>query len=183
MIVGFSRATVACLDALTKYPDFSKGHTMLDSKYEDWASVPPGLVEAVLGTASDAIIATDTGGLITFWNPGAMRIFGFTSDEAVGHSLDLIIPENLRTRHWTGYNRVMATGESRYGRGDVLAVPAMTKDGRRISVEFTIVLLRNDVRKLVGTAAILRDVTKRFDEVRELKRQLVQSTKLGAVGS
>jgi hypothetical protein len=72
----------------------------------------------------------------------------------------------------------MATGESRYGRGDVLAVPAMTKDGRRISVEFTIVLLRNEVRTLVGTAAILRDVTKRFNEVRELKRQLVQSTKL-----
>ena len=81
---------------------------MLDSKYEDTPSVPPGLVEAVLGTASDAIIATDTGGLISFWNPGAIRIFGFTSDEAVGHSLDLIIPENLRTRHWRGYNRVMA---------------------------------------------------------------------------
>ena len=72
----------------------------------------------------------------------------------------------------------MATGESRYGLGDVLAVPAMTKDGRRISVEFTIVLLRDEVRKLVGTAAILRDVTKRFEEIRELKRRLVQSTKV-----
>jgi hypothetical protein len=72
----------------------------------------------------------------------------------------------------------MATGESRYGQGDVLAVPASTKAGRRVSVEFTIVLLRDEMRRLVGTAAILRDVTKRFEEVRELKRQLVQSRKV-----
>jgi PAS domain S-box-containing protein len=150
---------------------------MLDSKYKYRARVPRGLLEAILETASDAIIATDARGLISFWNPGAVRIFGFTTDEAVGSSLDLIIPKNLRTRHWTGYNRVMATGESRYGRGDVLAVPALTKDGRRISVEFTIVLLHDELRRLVGAAAILRDVTKRFEEVRELKRQLVQSTK------
>ena len=96
----------------------------------------------------------------------------------LGRRLDSIIPENLRTRHWRGYNRVMATGESRYGQGDVLAVPAMTKNGRRISVEFTIVLLRDEVRRLVGTAAILRDVTKRFEDVRELKRQLAESTQL-----
>jgi PAS domain S-box-containing protein len=151
---------------------------MLNPKYKDRASVPPGLLEAILGTNSDAIIATDAGGLINFWNPGAVRIFGFTADEAVGNSLDLIIPENLRARHWTGYKRVMATGKTRYGQGDVLAVPALTKDGRRVSVEFTIVLLRDEATKLIGTAAILRDVTKRFEEVRELRRQLAQSTKV-----
>jgi len=138
--------------------------------------IPRGLTEAVLGTASDAIIATDAGGLISFWNPGAVRIFGFTAKEAVGNSLDLIIPENLRARHWTGYHRVMATGESHYGQGDVLSVPGLTKDGLRVSVEFTIVLLHDEAKKLVGTAAILRDVTKRFDEIRELKRRLAQST-------
>ena len=58
------------------------------------------LIEAILGTQSDAIIATDHSGIIDFWNPGAERIFGFSADEAVGHSLDLIIPENLRDRHW-----------------------------------------------------------------------------------
>jgi len=105
-----------------------------------------------------------------------VRIFGFTAKEAVGNSLDLIIPENLRARHWTGYNRVMATGESHYGQGDVLSVPGLTKDGLRVSVEFTIVLLHDEAKKLVGTAAILRDVTKRFDEIRELKRRLAQST-------
>ena len=148
---------------------------MVGSKSNAAAGVPHGLIEAILGTASDAIIATDADGRITFWNPGATRIFGFTSEEAVGSSLDLIIPENLRVRHWTAYNRVMATGESHYGQGDLLSVPGLTKDGRRISVEFTIVLLHDEGRKPVGAAAILREVTKRFEEVRELRRQLIES--------
>jgi PAS domain S-box-containing protein len=151
---------------------------MVGSRSRETASIPRGLTEAILGTVSDAIIATDADGLISFWNPGAARIFGFTAEEAVGRSLDLIIPENLRARHWMGYNRVMATGESRYGHGDLLSVPGLTKDGRRISVEFTIVLLHDGERKPVGIAAILRDVTKRFEEARELKRQLANSKKV-----
>lgn len=149
---------------------------MAGSICNESANVPRGLIEALLGTASDAIIATDYNGLISFWNPGAVRIFGFTAEEAIGHSLDLIIPEHLRARHWAGYDRVMATGESRYGQGDLLSVPGLTKDGRRISVEFTIVLLHDEVRKPIGTAAILRDVTKRFEEARILRRQLEKST-------
>jgi PAS domain S-box-containing protein len=159
--------------------DFAEDHTMTGSKSKEMASVPLGLIEAILGTVSDAIIATDAGGLISFWNPGAVRIFGFTAEEAVGSSLDLIIPENLRARHWAGYNRVMASGESHYGEGDLLSVPGLTKDGRRISVEFTIVLLHDEGRKPVGTAAILRDVTKHFEEARELKRQLSESRDRG----
>jgi PAS domain S-box-containing protein len=151
---------------------------MVGSRSRETASIPRGLTEAILGTVSDAIIATDADGLISFWNPGAARIFGFTAEEAVGRSLDLIIPENLRARHWMGYNRVMATGESHYGQGDLLSVPGLTKDGRRISVEFTIVLLRDGERKPVGIAAILRDVTKRFEEARELKRQLAKCKKV-----
>jgi PAS domain S-box-containing protein len=149
---------------------------MLGSKFNAAAGVPNGLIEAILGTASDAIIASDAEGRITFWNPGATRIFGFTLEEAVGSSLDLIIPESLRARHWAGYTRVMATGESHYGQGDILSVPGLTKDGRRISVEFTIVLLHHQGRELVGTAAILRDATKRFEEIRELRRQLRKSS-------
>ena len=151
---------------------------MAGSKPKGMVSVPHGLIEAILGTVSDAIIATDADGLISFWNPGAARIFGFTTEEAVGRSLDLIIPENLRARHWMGYNRVLATGESHYGQGDLLSVPGLTKDGRRISVEFTIVLLHDGERKPVGIAAILRDVTKRFEEARELKRQLAKFKKV-----
>ncbi len=131
-----------------------------------------GLGEAILDTSADAILATDRQGVIQFWNPGAVRIFGFTSEEAVGSSLDLIIPERLRKRHWDGWDRVMATGQTRYGAGDLLAVPALAKDARQISVEFTIILLHDAGRRITGMAAILRDVTARFEEMRQLKRQL-----------
>jgi len=138
-------------------------------------NTPSGLGSALLDSASDAIIATDREGLITFWNPGAERIFGFTGGEAVGQSLDLIIPENLRARHWSGFRHTMETGTSRYGHGDLLSVPGLTKDGRRISVEFTIVLLRDEGQAVTGTVAVMRDVTKRFEELRELKRRLAQA--------
>ena len=135
-------------------------------------NTPSGLGEALLHSASDAIIATDRDGHITFWNPGAERIFAFTAAEANGQSLDIIIPENLRARHWSGFRHTMATGTSRYGHGDLLSVPGLTKEGARISVEFTIVLLRDGTQAVTGTVAIMRDVTKRFEEVRELKRRL-----------
>ena len=135
-------------------------------------TVLDGLAAAILDTASDAILATDRDGAIRFWNPGATRVFGFTAEEAVGSTLDLIIPERLRGRHWAGYERVMATGETRYGSGDLLCVPASTKDGRQISVEFTIIVLRGPDGGMNGMAAILRDVTDRFQELRALKRRL-----------
>lgn len=138
--------------------------------------IPHRLAEAILATASDAIIATDRTGTISFWNPGASRIFGFTADEAFGSSLDLIIPDNLRARHWAGFNRVLETGESHYGHGDLLSVPALTKDGRRVSAEFTITVLRDEQNHPVGTVAILRDVTRHFEENRKLKRQLAELT-------
>jgi PAS domain S-box-containing protein len=136
---------------------------------------PAGLGEALLHSASDAIIATDREGCITFWNPGAERIFGFTAAEAAGQSLDLIIPENLRARHWSGFRHTMETGTSRYGHGDLLSVPGLTRDGARISVEFTILLLRDGAQETTGTVAVMRDVTKRFEEVRELKRRLAET--------
>src|SRR4051794_4723243 len=135
------------------------------------------LGNALLGSASDAIIGTDREGLITVWNPGAERIFGFSSAEAVGQSLDLIIPDNLRTRHWAGYGHAMATGESRYGHGDLLSVPGLTKDGRRISVEFTIAMLSDAQHRPAGTVAILRDVSKRFEEIRELRRKVADASR------
>lgn len=78
---------------------------MVGSESKAAASVPQGVVDAILGTASDAIIASDADGRIIFWNPGATRIFGFTSQEAIESSLDLIIPETFRERHWAGYAR------------------------------------------------------------------------------
>ncbi|EGP08372.1 transcriptional regulator [Bradyrhizobiaceae bacterium SG-6C] len=137
-------------------------------------SAPAGLAEALLASASDAIIATDRGGVVTYWNPGAVRIFGFSPDEAIGQSLDFIIPENLRARHWDGYRHTMATGTSRYGAGDLLSAPALTKGGKRISVEFTIVMLRDERGLPDGTVAVLRDVTKGFAEKLALRRELAE---------
>ena len=130
------------------------------------------LGDAILSSESDAIIATGKDGLITFWNPGATRIFGFAENEAVGQSLDIIIPENLRARHWVGYDKVMESGQSRYSHGDLLAVPALIKAGTRISVEFTMVVLPGPDGKPAGTAAVLRDVTKKFEENRALRKKL-----------
>lgn len=125
---------------------------------------------ALLNSGSDAIIATDVAGDISWWNPGAERIFGFTADDALGQSLDLIIPEKLREAHWRGYHEVMKTGESRYGADGMLSVPALTADGRRISVEFTLALVTSTDGQPAGTVAVLRDATATFEELKELRR-------------
>ncbi|HWL31224.1 MAG TPA: PAS domain S-box protein [Xanthobacteraceae bacterium] len=140
-------------------------------------SITDHLAHAILETQSDAILVADRDGIIRFWNPGAVRIFGFAVEEAVGQPLDLIIPENLRARHQEGYDRVMAGGATRYGSGDILAVPALTKGGRRISVEFTIIVLRDSANAMMGMAAILRDVTSRFEETRSLRRRVAELEK------
>lgn len=132
------------------------------------------IAKAVLSTSSDAIIAADKEGIIRFWNPGAERLFGYAEGSAIGQSLDIIIPERLRKRHWKGYHRVIKSGKSRYGQGEVLAVPGIKKDGNAISIEFTIVPLRDEGGRLAGLAAILRDVTKRFQEMRALKQDLAR---------
>ena len=87
-------------------------------------------------------------------------------------SLDIIIPKNLRARHWEAYLETMRTGKTRYGEGDVLAVPAVRKDGSRVSIEFTIFPYRDQQGNLIGVAAVLRDVTKRFEEMKALRNAL-----------
>jgi PAS domain S-box-containing protein len=119
----------------------------------------------------DAIVAADRDGVIRFWNAGAERIFGFTSEQAVGQTLDLIVPERLRERHWTGWNQVMATGRSRYGGADLLAVPGVRQDGTSVSVEFMLHPVRDAAGQTLGLAATIRDVTERFNELRALRRQ------------
>ena len=134
--------------------------------------VPQDFAERLARDCPDAVIYADAEGRIGYWNAAATRIFGHDEAEARGQSLDLIIPERLRGRHWQGYNEVMRGRESRYGEGELLAVPALHKDGRQLSVEFTILPFRDTAGALVGIAALLRDVTKRFDEMRALRREL-----------
>ncbi|MFC3079222.1 PAS domain-containing protein [Phenylobacterium terrae] len=134
--------------------------------------IQAALGPALLASASDAIVASDREGAIVFWNPGAERIFGFSAAEALGQSLDLIIPEPQRARHWEGYDRVIASGESRYGAGDLLAAPGIRKDGARISLEFSIVLVKDGSGQVAAMVSVMRDVTAKFEEMRALRKRL-----------
>jgi len=124
------------------------------------------LVEAI----GDAVIVADRNGAIALWNPAAERIFGFTETEALGRSLDLIIPERQREKHWNGYNQTMQTGQTRYAT-DILRVPALHKDGHRLSIAFTVALLYAE-NEVTGIAAVVRDETTRFKEERDLRKRL-----------
>ena len=115
-----------------------------------------------------------TKGSFTFGIP-AERIFGYESAAAIGQSLDIIIPERLRKRHWEGYRHVIKSGVSRYGNGEVLAVPGIKKDGTGVSLEFTIMPLRDGAGELTGLAAIMRDVTKRYEEMCALKQKIAEA--------
>jgi PAS domain S-box-containing protein len=118
-----------------------------------------------------AIICGDPEGRIQLWNKGAEEIFGWSAREAIGQSMDFIIPEKHRDKHWTGYNKVMQTGETKYGK-QLLAVPALTKSGNRISVEFTVVLIRDAEGQVVSIAATLQDITARWERDKELRQRL-----------
>jgi PAS domain S-box-containing protein len=139
--------------------------------------------QQLVNAIGDAVVISDKSGAITLWNPAAERMFGFTPEEALGQSLDLIIPERLRGRHWEGYEKTMATGQTRYG-NDVLRVPAVHKDGRALSIAFTVALLYSDAsenadgnadgRELTGIVAVIRDETARFQEDRNLRKRIAE---------
>jgi PAS domain S-box-containing protein len=120
------------------------------------------LCQQIVEDMPEAVIVSDREGQIILWNRSAEMMFGYSAAEALGQSLDLIIPGRFRDRHWAGYRTVMSTGVTRYGQ-QLLAVPAIRRDGRRLSIEFSIVLLRDDRGAPVGAAAIVRDVTARWE--------------------
>jgi PAS domain S-box-containing protein len=128
-----------------------------------------GLVAAI----GDAVVISDADGRIVTWNPAAERIFGFSEAEALGETLDLITPERHRRRHWDGYAKTMRTGETRYGTS-LLKVPALHKDGRALSIAFTVALLHGAEGEVTGIAAIIRDETERFQEERNLRRRVAE---------
>lgn len=126
---------------------------------------------SIVSASSDAIMFSDRDGIIRLWNSGAEKMFGFTAEEALGQSLDLIIPENLRGRHWDGYWRVMESGSSRYS-ADLLSAPALRKDGTRLSTEFSMVMVKDEAGRMLGVAAIIRDVSARWQREKELKERI-----------
>lgn len=126
----------------------------------------------VVRELADAVVVADADGRITFWNPAAERLFGFGPEEALGATLDLIIPERLRDRHWVGYRDVMLSGETRYG-DRLLEVPALHRDGRSLSIAFTVTLLhREGARRPYAIAAVIRDDTQRWQERRQLRAEI-----------
>jgi PAS domain S-box-containing protein len=131
------------------------------------------IAEQIIKEAHDAIIMADREGIIRLWNKGAELIFGYGPAEAIGQSLNIIIPKNLQERHNRGYQQVMESGRSRYA-SEVLAVPALKKDGSRISVEFSLVLIGDQQDRVMGAAAILRDVTARWERERAMKQRLAE---------
>jgi PAS domain S-box-containing protein len=124
--------------------------------------------------AGDAIMVCDAKGAITFWNRAAERIFGFAEAEALGQSLDMIIPQRQRQRHWDGYHKTMETGITKYG-ADLLRVPALHKDGHTLSIAFTVSMLFSQNREVTGIVAIVRDETARFAEERKLRARLQEA--------
>jgi PAS domain S-box-containing protein len=130
-------------------------------------------LEDFIQSAGDAIIAARPDGSIVLWNLAAERIFGYSESEALGHSLDLIIPERLRHRHWEGYRQVMRTGQTRYG-AEVLRVPAVHKDGRALSIAFTIALVYSRAKHIEAVVTIIRDETERWKEERALRQRLAE---------
>jgi PAS domain S-box-containing protein len=145
-------------------------------------ALPDDLPRRVLDGSPDAVLVSDRGGAIRGWNGAAERLFGFTSAEALGVSMDLIVPERLRGRHWGGWEQVMSSGVTRYGDGQLLAVPALHKDGRQLSVEFSIQLLEDTAGRIEWVVAVFRDVTERFQRDKALKLRIKElEAKLGGL--
>jgi len=119
----------------------------------------------------EAVIISDRDENILFWNASAERIFGFTPDEALGRTLSIITPERFRERHSKGYFHTIQTGQTKYGH-TLLRVPAVHKDGRSISIAFSVSMLFDEQKQAIAIAAIIRDETERFQEERQLKVKL-----------
>jgi PAS domain S-box-containing protein len=143
---------------------------------------PRDLAIRILDGSPDAILMCDRAGIVRYWNAAAERVFGFSVTEAVGASMNLIIPERLRARHWAGWERAMATGVTRYGEGQLLAVPALHKDRRQISIEFSIQLLEDADGQIQWVVAGVRDVTERFLREKRLRAELKAFQEMHSTG-
>jgi PAS domain S-box-containing protein len=134
------------------------------------------LARAVVAESAEAIVVADPDGTIRLWNNGAARMYGYSAAEAMGQNLDLIIPEKLRARHDKGYRETMATGITRYG-DTLLSVPATHRDGHRLSIEFSVALLRDDAGEIVGISAIMREVSERRKAEMALRAKIAELEK------
>jgi PAS domain S-box-containing protein len=134
--------------------------------------LPANLPSRILDGSPDAILICDESGTVRYWNASAERVFGFAAADALDVSMDLIIPERLRARHWAAWGATMRTGMTRYAEGQLLAVPAIRKDGEQISIEFSIQLIKAADDTIAWVVAVIRDVTERYRREKTVRAQL-----------
>ena len=129
------------------------------------------IADALVRQAPDAIVFADTGGVIRFWNAASTRIFGFTEEQAIGESLDLIIPERFREAHWKGFDRALQDRITKYA-GQALATRSVRSDGVQIYVELSFAIVLGDDGKVLGAVSHARDITERFEQDRANRKRL-----------
>ena len=129
--------------------------------------------DAILAQAPDAIIFADRDGVIQLWNIGAEVLFGFPAAEIIGSTLDVIIPERFRQAHWEGFRRAVASGHTRHG-GSVRTTRAVHKSGRKLYVDLTFGLVKDDSGSVIGSVAVGRDCSVRYLAEKALRERLVE---------
>ncbi|RYE71812.1 MAG: PAS domain S-box protein [Oxalobacteraceae bacterium] len=128
------------------------------------------VASAILAGMQEAVICADLNGIIQVWNHGAETVFGFTSEEAVGQSVDIIIPEKLRAAHWAGFNKAVE-------HGDILSAPGarmtrgLKKNGEQLYVEMSFAMVKSQTGEVIGSIAVARDATERFLADRAARQQ------------
>ena len=130
------------------------------------------LALALVTQSPDAIVYSDTEGAIRVWNDAATRVFGFTAEQAVGESLDIIIPERFRKAHWKGFERALANRATKYA-GEALATRSARSDGTKIYVELSFAIVLDADGEVVGVLSTARDITERYEEA-QANRQRIQ---------
>lgn len=132
---------------------------MLHMPDPDATVTPPW--DRIVADVADALIYADRKGIIRAWNAQAEAVFGFSADEALGQSLDIIISERYRAAHWTGFDRAMERGHTVHG-AEVRTTRSKHKDGRKLYVDMTFSVVRSVTGEALGSAAMARDVTERY---------------------
>lgn len=128
------------------------------------------LSDWIIEQTSDALIYAGTDGHIQRWNAACEHLFGFNAAEAIGQSLDIIIPEHLRAAHWRGFDAAMASGQLKLS-GRPTLTRALHKAGHKIYVEMTFALVKNDVGEVQGSVSMARDVTERIEREKAARQQ------------
>ena len=133
------------------------------------------LAPHILRSMPEAVIFCDLEGIIRVWNGGAEKVFGWSAAEAVGQSLDLIIPERMRKAHWDGFNQAIARGGVKPGRTSMIT-RSLHKSAEFIYVDMSFEMVRDEAGKMLGSMAVARDATKRFNDEKALRQQLAELT-------